>query len=229
MNHAIIIAGGVGTRMGLGIPKQYIEVAGKPIFLYSFEKFAQHDEIHSIVLVIAPEWQEFVRNCVQKTGYKKRVLYVDAGKTRQHSVYNGLLALQEIASREDLVLIHDSVRPLFPISNIDDGIDACRIYDAALPVISVKDATYQSTDGTVMSAILPREQLYSGQSPETFRFQKYLDAHKLFSDAEIAGIRGSSELAFRAGLTVSLIHGKESNFKLTTIEDLRAFETTLNQ
>ena len=227
MNHAIIVAGGVGSRMGLNIPKQYVLVNEIPIFLYSFRKFANHPLVDSIVMVLAEEWEPFAKEWIDKEGMTKQVFFAHSGISRQHSVLNGLKALSAIADDEDLVLVHDAVRPLFPLSNIDDGIEACHEYDAALPVISVKDATYQSHDGQLMSAILPRQELFSGQSPECFRYGKYYRVHEALSDEMIGSIRGSSELAFRTGMKVKLIPGTERNFKLTTIEDLNAFELTL--
>lgn len=227
MNHAIIVAGGIGTRMHLDMPKQYYQVKGIPIIMYSFRKFASHPQIDTIVIVLADEWRDFVDGFVQKESFHGKVLYAKAGISRQHSVLSGLKALEGIAGEQDVVLVHDSVRPLFQVSSIDDGIQACSEFKAAIPVITVKDATYQSIDGVMLSAILPRDQLFSGQSPEAFVYGPYLRAHNLFSEDEISQIRGSSELAFRAGLSVRLIPGTEQNYKLTTIEDLRAFELTL--
>lgn len=228
MNHAIIVAGGVGSRMRSNIPKQYLTVKGVPVFMYSFRKFSTRTDIATIVMVISDEWKEFVEEWATcKTG-GPTVLYAPAGRSRQHSVFNGLKALKDVATADDLVFVHDAVRPLFPLTNITDGIAGCADYDATLPAITVKDATYQSRDGESLSVILPRQELFSGQSPECFRYGKFLKAHESFSDEEIALIRGSSELAFRAGLRVKLIPGTEQNFKITTIEDLRAFELIVN-
>lgn len=228
MNHAIIVAGGVGSRMRSNIPKQYLTVKGVPVFMYSFRKFSTRKDIATIVMVISDEWKEFVEEWATcKTG-GPTVLYAPAGRSRQHSVFNGLKALKDVAAADDLVFVHDAVRPLFPLTNITDGIAGCADYDATLPAITVKDATYQSRDGESLSVILPRQELFSGQSPECFRYGKFLKAHESFSDEEIALIRGSSELAFRAGLRVKLIPGTEQNFKITTIEDLRAFELIVN-
>lgn len=229
MNHAIILAGGIGSRMKLNHPKQYLEVKGKPVFMYSFEKFANHPDISSIVMVISEEWKDYVQDCIDKSGCKKPVYYADAGQSRQHSVLNGLKALSGIADNNDLVFVHDSVRPLFPLSNIDDAVKECEKYDATLPVIPVKDATYQSRDGKTLSSMLPREELFSGQSPECFNYGSYLRLHDYLTDDEIGRIRGGSELAFKSGMKVCLIPGTEQNFKITTIEDLRAFELTLEK
>ena len=231
MNHAIILAGGVGSRMKLDIPKQYYEVHGCPIFMYSIRKFLNHPLIHSVVIVLADQWKDYVREKIniENIQTEKRIFYAHAGESRQHSVLNGLLALRGFAQENDKVLIHDAVRPLFPLSNITDGINACDHDDAALPVITVKDATYQSRDGNHLSHVLPRQELFSGQSPECVVYGKFMDAHSLFSHEELLSIRGCSELAFRAGLSVRLIPGTEENFKITTIEDLHSFELILNK
>lgn len=214
----------------MDIPKQYILVHGEPIIIYSFRKFLAHPLIDSITFVIADQWKEFMRERIDQIDCMgKRILFASAGESRQHSVFSGLSALKSFAHETDKVLVHDAVRPLFPVSNIDDGIEACNQCDAALPVISVKDATYQSFDGISLSRILPRQELYSGQSPECFVYGKFLDAHAHFSGEEIARIRGCSELAFRSGLSVKLIKGLEQNFKITTIEDLKAFELTVSE
>lgn len=213
--------------MNLDIPKQYYKVKGIPIILYSIRKFVLSGVIDSLVIVLADEWKGFVQDILSKESIPCNVHYAKSGKTRQQSVLNGLNVIKNYAMGGDKVLVHDAVRPLFPISNIMDGIMACEEYDAALPVIPVKDATYQSCNGIELSSILPRHELFSGQSPECFNFLPFYQAHMLFSDEEISMIRGCSELAFKAHLSVKMIPGSEQNFKLTTIEDLQAFELSM--
>lgn len=228
MVHVVLLAGGVGRRMGLSIPKQYVIVKGIPVFLYSFRKLVSHPSVSDIVMVVSGEWTQFVQEWIEKEHVHKPIFYASSGMSREHSVLNGLLALKAMAKKDDLVLVHDSVRPFFPDSNVTDGIECCKLYDASLPAIAVKDATYQSYDGNELSLILPREQLFSGQSPECFRFFKFLEAHENLSDEEISGIRGSSELAFKNGMKVKMIQGSEQNIKLTTIKDLNFFESSFN-
>lgn len=228
MNHAIILAGGTGSRMGLNIPKQYIEVNGKPIILYSYLKFSECTKINSIVFVISPQWEEYMRDIIRDNPFNGQIIFSKAGTSRQDSVLNGLKAIRAFACAQDIVFIHDAVRPLFSISIVDAAINACKIYDGALPVISVKDATYRSSDRETLSSILPRDELFSGQSPECFRYGRILEAHSLFSDDEISSIRGTTELAYKAGLSIKLIPGSEQNFKITTIEDLYLYKQLLH-
>lgn len=221
--YAIIVAGGVGRRVGGDVPKQYLAVKGVPLFVYSLRKMASFAPIAKIVMVVSESWESFAREAVEKDGLAGKVLYAVAGASRQESVLSGLKALEGIARADDAVFVHDSVRPLFPLSNLTDGLAAMQDYDVALPVISVKDATYRSVGGEELTSILPRNELYSGQSPECLRYGPFVAAHGRFSKEEIAGIRGCSELAFRAGMRVKLIPGIEQNFKITTKEDLQAF------
>lgn len=227
MNHVIILAGGIGQRMKMSVPKQYIDVNGMPVFMYSYLKFANNPAISSIVIVLDDTWRPFVDEKIKQSGKNTKTAFAKSGNSRQHSVFNGMKVLAEYANEDDIVLIHDSVRPLFPESIIESGIEACKIADGAIPVIPIKDATYRSKNGNFMSEIIPREELYSGQSPEFFSFKRFFEAHKLFNDMEMQSIRGCSELAFRAGMSVKLINGAEQNFKITTKEDLEAFKIYL--
>lgn len=221
--HVIIVAGGIGSRMNSAIPKQYLEVNGVPVFMYSFKKFASCEEVSSITIVLSDEWRPYVQERLSKETFGGTICFAPAGVSRQHSVWNGLNVIKSFANPNDLVFIHDSVRPLFPVSIIYDEIEACRSCDAALPVVPVKDAMYHSVDGERLSSLVPREEYFFGQSPECLVFEKIMAAHSLFSDDELLSIHGCSELAFRANLSVKLVAGADSNFKITTIEDLNIF------
>lgn len=217
--HVILLAGGIGSRMKSEMPKQYLEVNGMPLFMYSFQKFSCLEPIDTIVFVIEDKWKAFVEKWIINTNSKK-VLYAPAGNSRQQSVLNGLQSLREVSSENDVIFVHDSVRPLFHSEIIHESLIALDDVDAVLPVISVKDATYQSSDGVMLSSVLPRDQLFFGQSPEAFVYGKILSAHSLFTKDQIDSMHGSSELAFRAGMHIKFLAGSEDNIKITTQEDL---------
>lgn len=223
MNHAIILAGGLGTRMRLDIPKQFYCLDDMPIFMYSFVKIAGNQFVDDIVLVISDEWQPLAQEYVTKSGFKKSVKYVCAGKSRQHSVFNGLLALEEVASYDDVVIIHDSVRPFFSNELIENGIMDCEIFEGVLPVVPVRDAVYKCFDNELINETVSRENLFLGQSPEFFRYGPFLKAHNQFTDDEIGQIKGSAELALRSGMMIKIIDGSVQNIKLTTNDDLELF------
>ncbi len=228
MNTAIILAGGVGSRMGVDRPKQYLIVKEKPIIVYCLEIFEKHKNIDKIVIVVSDEWKDYVTENVEKYGISKVCGYAPAGKTRQHSIYNGLKATEETAPDTKVVIIHDAARPLVSDKIIDDCITGATEDDGAMPVISVKDTIYQSKDGKSIDNLLKRSELFAGQAPESFDFKKYYDIHNSVSDDEIAATAGSSEIAYRHGMKVRLVEGSERNFKITTIEDLETFETIVN-
>lgn len=225
MNTAIILAGGVGSRMGVDRPKQYLIVNEKPIIVYCLEIFQKHKNIDKVIIVVSDEWKDYVEENVNKYGIDKVCGYAPAGRTRQHSIYNGLLCAEQKAPDTKVCIIHDAARPLVSDKIIDDCIVGATEDDGAMPVISVKDTIYQSADGKNIDNLLKRSELFAGQAPESFDFRKYLDIHNSVTDEEIANTAGSSEIAYRHGMKVRLVEGSERNFKITTIEDLETFET----
>lgn len=230
MNIAIILSGGIGSRMGLEIPKQYVEVNGKPILIFCLQTFLFHNNIDAIVIVVSPAWKEYVAKNIDKLNPDKPILYAMPGDTRQYSILNALKVAESISKDEDdIVIIHDGARPLVSTDLISKCIDACQEYDGVMPAIAVKDTTYLSKDGKHIDSLLDRNTLWSGQAPEAFKLNKYLNAYKSIPQAEILKINGSTELAIRTGLQCRMIDGDPLNFKITTPEDLINFERIISQ
>ena len=227
MNTAIILAGGTGTRMGLDCPKQFLMVEDEPIISYCFDIFQQHAEIDHIVVVVSEQWQPFVEEHARKYGVDKICGYAPAGKTRQHSIYNGLKCIAKNCPGTEIVIVHDAARPLVSDAIISACIQGATEFDGAMPVISVKDTVYQSKDGKTIDCLLTRSELFAGQAPESFRFKRYYQIHNEVSDEEIGMTAGSSEIAYRHGMEIRMVKGSERNLKITTIEDLETFETIL--
>ena len=230
MNIAIILSGGIGTRMGAKMPKQYIEVGGSPIIYYSLKTFLEHGEIDAVVIGVAEEWKNFVKKQVQIINSNKHVLYAMPGETRQYSIYNALKVVETICSSEDdIVVVHDAARPLVTDVLISRCLNGCKEVDGVMPVIPVKDTIYLSTNGKQIKTLLDRSHLWAGQAPEAFVFHKYLKIHESMSREEILKVNGSTEIAFNAGLNCQMIEGDPMNFKVTTMEDLSNFEAIVNQ
>ena len=139
VNTAIILAGGVGSRMGVDRPKQFLMVQDKPIISYCFDIFQKHSEIDNIVVVVSEQWQPFVEEHARKYGVDKIRGYAPAGKTRQHSIYNGLKCIDANCPGTDIVIIHDAARPLVSDEIISSCIQGAKDHDGAMPVITVKD------------------------------------------------------------------------------------------
>lgn len=224
MNIAIILAGGTGVRIGGDIPKQYIEVSGKPIISYCLNKYDVHKQIDSIVVVASEIWQDYIIKWIEKDKIKKFSSFAPAGSSRQHSILNGLIKAKDIGAKEnDNVIIHDAARPNVSEYMISQCLDCLSYYDAVMPVLPVKDTIYLSENGKSITSLLNRDQLYAGQAPESFKFGKYFNLHNGMTEDNLAHVRGSSELAYSNGLNIHMIAGDEHNYKITTKEDLVKF------
>lgn len=239
MNYAIILSGGVGTRLGLSLPKQYYEVDGKPIIRYGIDTISNCEIIDGFVIVAAEEWQSYLAE--QVIGMDKFLGFAMPGENRQLSIYNGLLYLKDLLRRgytfhsdnrkspesfsEHIVLIQDAARPNTTEELIQKCFDLKEDEDGAMPVLPMKDTIYLSKAGDKVDALLNRSELFAGQAPESFRFEKYLAANEALLPEKILLIIGSTEPAILAGMNVKMISGDENNYKITTEADLRKFES----
>lgn len=221
---ALILSGGSGTRLGAEIPKQYIEVYGRPVISYCLEQLAGHGGIDGIQIVADRQWHRKIQECLEKCDKNKKFRgFSDPGENRQLSIYNGLRDIGEYASDQDYVLVHDAARPLVSAQMITDCLRAAEGHDGVLPVLPMKDTVYRSGDGKKVDALLNRSEIYAGQAPEVFRIGAYREANRRLLPDKILTINGSTEPAVMAGMDMVMIPGDEGNFKITTKEDLERF------
>lgn len=225
MTVAIILAGGSGTRMHQDIPKQFIAVEGRPIILYTLEIFHNHPSIDAIAIVASSVWQPQIEQWLVAEGLIGKLIgFAEAGSSRQHSILNGLLKVREMGlSDDDIVIIHDAVRPSVSANLIQRCITSIDGVDGVMPTLQMKDTVYRSYDGKHIGTSLIRDELFAGQAPEAFILGKYYLAHQNMTKNELSIIRGSSELAVLSNLRVRMIDGEESNYKITTPLDLERF------
>jgi len=227
MNYAVILSGGTGSRLKqIGIPKQYYEVKGKPIIRYAVETIVESRVIDAYVIIASQEWHTFIKD--KLCGLKGKFAgFAMPGENRQLSIYNGLEKLKGTAEDNDVILIHDAARPCVSKQLICNCIKACVESDGAMPVLPMKDTIYLSEDGKSVDSLLDRTKLFAGQAPEAFIYGKYLLANERLLRDKIVKINGSTEPAILAGLKIAMIDGEESNFKITTVEDLERFKSIL--
>ncbi len=230
MNIAVILAGGTGSRVGTDIPKQYIEVQGKPVIGYCLDKFAACGAVDAVQIVADAGWHDYIRNCMEMdlscTGNglpDKWRGFSEPGANRQLSVYHALTDILRYASADDYVMIHDAARPQVSLAFLTKCFEMAKGHDGVLPVLSMKDTVYLSKDGERVSSLLEREKIFAGQAPEVFLLGKYYEANRQLLPEKILGINGSTEPAILAGMDILMIPGEEGNFKITTRADLERF------
>lgn len=222
MNYAVILSGGIGQRMRMeGLPKQYIEINGKPILMYTLEKFERSSCVDRIVIVAASQWYEQIQAWIQQYNITKFHGFAPAGSSRQESVLNGLNAcIDESTTDEDSVGIHDAVRPLVSVELINSCYENLEGHDGVLPVLPMSDTIYLSNDAQSITSLLDRSVLFAGQSPEVYRLLHHLEINRKATKQELELVCGSSVIAHQNGHDVKLIPGEDLNFKITTQADL---------
>lgn len=219
MNIAIMLSGGIGSRAGGDIPKQYVQVNGKRLIYHSLDVLAKSQYIEKICVVATQEWQQVL---TEEVKYREKLVFANPGNNRQLSILNGLNTIKELynISSEESVFIHDAARPYLTEEMIESYIAALDGHDGVLPVLPMKDTVYMSEDGKTISSLLERKTIYAGQAPEVFKFNKYYEANLRLLPDEILKINGSTEPAIMAGMDIVMVPGEEKNIKITTAEDI---------
>lgn len=228
MNIALIIAGGVGQRMGQDIPKQFINVYDKPVIVYTMEAFQNNSSIDAIEVVCLDGWHEVLYAYARQFGISKLENVVCGGKYGQDSIRNGLY---DIASRHnadtDIVLIHDAIRPLVSDEIIDDNIKVCQEFGNAITVLPCNAAMLKTYDGVEATEQVPRDNLKETQTPQTFYLKEIINTHKEALSKGITNSVASCTLYIELGKKLYLAKGSEKNIKLTTTEDIEIFKALL--
>lgn len=229
MNIALILSGGIGSRVGADIPKQYVKVKNRMIVTYSLKTICEHSEIDAVQIVADSVWQKVIlEELADVSVHAGKVRgFSMPGKNRQLSIYNGLKDIKAYADADSAVLIHDAARPLLTAEQISSCMNALEGHDGVLPVLPMKDTVYISNDGQSVSKLLNRSMLYAGQAPEVFLLARYLEANERLLPEDILSINGSTEPAIMAGMDVAMIAGDENNYKITSRADLDSFIDSL--
>lgn len=221
MNIALIVAAGSGSRMETADrPKQFILVKDKPLMLYSIEAFQVHENIDAIVIVTNAFSIDQVKEWCKQYNLDKVRLVVAGGITRQESVYLGLQAVKSISLNldNDIVLIHDSARPLVDKNIVTANIKACSQYGATCTAIKVKDTIARSLNSQTINGVANRQELYQCQTPQAFKLSLILQAHE--QNKDISTATDDAQLVLTLGKDVYLVEGSSLNFKITTDSDL---------
>ena len=223
MNYGLILAGGVGQRMRrTGMPKQFLEVFGKPIIVYTLQKFEYCEDVDEVVIVCHASWKEYMEALVERYGLKKIKAIISGGKDRQDSVLNGLKYIQTHgASADDVVIIHDGVRPLIHESILSENVRVAKKYGNAMtvrPVIESVVITEKEEAG--FSDFKKRDDTYSLTAPQSFKLNVLTKAYEDIKGKDTPMPLLDSALVFTyLGNNIHIIKENNNNLKVTTPED----------
>lgn len=229
MNIALIIAGGVGSRMGQSIPKQFLNIFDKPVIIYTLEAFQHHPDIDEIYVVCLAGWHETLKAYANQFKIKKLCKIVDGGSTGQESIRNGVNEIYETHNANDLIIIHDGVRPLVEDYVLTDVIVKARQYGNAVSSLPFYEQIFVKLDEISSNKFIPRDMLQRVVTPQAYNLGKLKWAYdKAFS--ENIGIEGSSytnTMMVELGEILYFACGSEKNIKLTTKENIEIFKAYL--
>ncbi len=226
-NVALIIAGGSGNRMHQDIPKQFLTVNERPVIVYTLEAFEKHPEIDAIAVVCIEGWDQVLWAYAKQFNISKLRYVVPGGKNGQDSIRNGVFELEQHFQQDDIVLIHDAIRPMVSAEIISDNIRVAREFGNAITVISCAEAMMETEDGRVSVGSYPRDRLKRTQTPQAFRLGDICDLHRRALEAGITNSVASCTLKIEMGEQVYFSAGSEKNIKLTTVEDIDIFKALL--
>lgn len=220
----VIPASGVGSRYGDETPKQYLELAGKPIIIRTLEVFEDISEVDNIVVVVNSEWFKKTNELIKEYNITKVKEVVIGGKTRQTSVYNGIRT--NTAKDSDVILIHDAVRPLVSKKLVLKLIEEVEEYGAVIAAVKLKDTIKSVTNGRNTVKTLERDTLLAAQTPQVFWNDIITNSFEnaLKTKAEVSD---DSSLVELSGYKIRVIDGEETNIKITTSLDLKVAELFL--
>lgn len=227
MNIALIIAGGTGNRMHQDIPKQFLNVNDKPVIIYTLEAFQRHPNIDGIVVVCLEGWEKILTAYSKQFGITKLENIVPGGKNGQDSIRNGVMDIASRHNEQDIILIHDAIRPLVSEEIISDCIRVTEQCGNAISVIPCTAAMLKTEDNISSTGMVPRDNLKITQTPQASTVGKLVWAHKEALNRGITASVATCTMFIELGETLYFSLGSEKNIKLTTPEDLDIFKALL--
>jgi 2-C-methyl-D-erythritol 4-phosphate cytidylyltransferase len=219
-NIALILAGGTGTRMKQDIPKQFMQVLGKPVIIYTLEAFQRHPEIEAVIVVCLDGWQDFLATSAKQYGITKLCKIVRGGENGQESICNGVNACAQEFALSDIILIHDAIRPMVTEDIITENIGMCQKLGNAVTVIPCMEAMLKSDDFLHSDTVILRDSLFRAQTPQTISVSRALELHKEAKRNQIYNSVATCTLLIELGEKVNFVNGSELNIKITKRSDV---------
>jgi 2-C-methyl-D-erythritol 4-phosphate cytidylyltransferase len=229
MNIAIIFAGGSGIRMGAGVPKQFLEINGKPIIVHTLQLFQYHDKIDKIYVSILKEYVSYMEELVDEYHLRKVVSIIPGGETAQDSIYNALKKAETENPGDSIVLLHDGVRPFVSYDVIAENIASVEKYGNGITTTSCYETILISKDGDYVDSVPFRKETFAAQAPQSFRLQDIIAAHDVVRarPERYENMVDACTICKSQGIDVHMVPGNRGNIKVTTPEDVYMYRALL--
>ncbi|MBQ1474172.1 MAG: 2-C-methyl-D-erythritol 4-phosphate cytidylyltransferase [Ruminococcus sp.] len=232
MIFAVILAGGTGSRMGsTDMPKQFLEIKGKPILNHTVEKFLPNPKFEKIIVLSPKAWLGHTREIIRKyTGKNDKIVVIEGGATRNETIMNAIRYIDGQYGLDDdtVIVTHDSVRPFLTHRIIEENIAAAQQYGACDTVIPATDTIVEG-NGTAITAIPDRRKMYQGQTPQSFKAKLLRDAYDSLSAEEKDILTDAAKILVMKGKEVRLVQGETFNIKITYPYDLKIARSLLDE
>lgn len=227
MNIALILAGGIGNRTEQDIPKQFMNVYEKPLIIYTLENFERNKDVDAILVVCLDGWHEVLRAYSANYNITKLKWIISGGSDGQQSVTNGIRFLADKCKEDDIVLIHDAIRPYITDAIISGAIDSAVMYGSGLSAVRCQETIVRTDDGITGKISIPRTDIMRVQTPQAYRYGLVQEALERADREHITGEVYINTLMLRLGMELHFSEGTDKNVKITTVDDLEIFKSLL--
>lgn len=216
-------------RMGAGVPKQFLEINGKPILIHTLQLFQEHEEIDKIYLAMSPDYILYTEQLILDYRIDKVAAIVEGGETAQDSIYNALSKAREENSEDSIVLVHDGVRPFVEYGVISDNIESVKEFGSAITCTNCYETIMISKDGETVDSLPLRKESYSAQAPQSFYLKDILAAHEAIraTKTRYENMVDACTIYRALGKQPHIVMGNRGNIKVTTPEDVYMFRALL--
>lgn len=229
MIYGVILAGGVGTRMGSEKPKQFLNIGGKPVIIHTIEKFCLYSNFKRILVLTPKKWIGYTKDLIKKYIGEAPVEVIEGGQVRNETLMNAIRYIEEKdgIDKDTIIVTHDAVRPFVTYRMIEENVEAAEKYGACDTVVPATDTIIASDDGETISSVPERKKLYQGQTPQSFKAQRLKEIYESLSQEEKDSLTDAAKIFVLGGEKVKLVKGETYNVKITYPYDIAVAEALL--